>query len=86
MRLSNLLVNSSILIGLVLIGRNILSRGHASLAAESQEESSDMLDNENYIRELAYQIWESEGWPEGQARRHWEMAAKLSKLQEGCKE
>ncbi|MES2674283.1 MAG: DUF2934 domain-containing protein [Pseudomonadota bacterium] len=30
------------------------------------------------IREYAYQIWQSEGMPEGQDQRHWEMACKLA--------
>jgi len=30
--------------------------------------------NENRIREYAYQIWESEGKPEGKAEQHWRMA------------
>jgi hypothetical protein len=34
--------------------------------------------NENRIRDLAYQIWESEGRPHGQAARHWDIACKLS--------
>jgi hypothetical protein len=34
--------------------------------------------NEYRIRELAYQIWESEGRPEGEAARHWAMAEKLA--------
>ena len=29
---------------------------------------------EKRIREFAYQIWESEGKPEGQESRHWDMA------------
>ncbi|MCC6074808.1 DUF2934 domain-containing protein [Pseudomonas sp. GCM10022188] len=33
--------------------------------------------DEQRIRELAYQIWESEGCPEGGAQRHWQMARKL---------
>lgn len=36
-----------------------------------------MSKNEERIRELAYQIWESEGRPHGQAARHWEMACVL---------
>lgn len=36
-----------------------------------------MSNNEERIRELAYQIWESEGKPEGQTEKHWEMARKL---------
>jgi hypothetical protein len=35
--------------------------------------------NENRIREYAYQIWQSEGCPDGQAHRHWEMACKRLK-------
>lgn len=34
--------------------------------------------NEHRVREFAYQIWESEGKPQGQASRHWEMACKLA--------
>ncbi|MDF3012135.1 MAG: hypothetical protein K0Q78_339 [Cellvibrio sp.] len=33
---------------------------------------------ERRIRELAYQIWESEGRPSGEEYRHWEMACKLA--------
>lgn len=29
---------------------------------------------EQVIREKAYQIWENEGYPEGRAEAHWEMA------------
>ncbi|MBL4834023.1 MAG: DUF2934 domain-containing protein [Pseudomonas sp.] len=36
-----------------------------------------MSSDEERIRELAYQIWESEGRPEGQTENHWEMARKL---------
>ncbi|SDI31002.1 Protein of unknown function [Pseudomonas flavescens] len=36
-----------------------------------------MSAKEERIREFAYQIWESEGKPSGQAKRHWEMASKL---------
>lgn len=36
-----------------------------------------MTNDEKRIRELAHQIWESEGKPEGQSERHWEMACKL---------
>lgn len=35
--------------------------------------------DENYIRRLAQQIWESEGRPENQALRHWLMAKQLAK-------
>ncbi len=37
-----------------------------------------MSTNEKRIREFAYQIWESEGKPEGQETRHWDMAHKLA--------
>lgn len=37
-----------------------------------------MQPNEHVVRKFAHQIWESEGKPEGQARRHWEMACKLA--------
>jgi hypothetical protein len=36
-----------------------------------------MSTDEKRVREFAYQIWESEGRPEGQEARHWEMARKL---------
>ncbi|MEH6564300.1 MAG: DUF2934 domain-containing protein [Halopseudomonas sp.] len=36
-----------------------------------------MSDYDNRVRELAYQIWESEGKPEGQGERHWQMAREL---------
>ena len=37
--------------------------------------------NEHQIREFAYQIWESEGKPEGHGQRHWDMACKLAATQ-----
>jgi len=37
-----------------------------------------MSANEQRIRELAYQIWESEGCPDGDHHRHWEMACTLA--------
>ncbi|EJM00122.1 hypothetical protein AB7M22_002069 [Pseudomonas sp. ADAK2 TE3594] len=36
-----------------------------------------MSTDDKRIREFAYQIWESEGKPVGQEKRHWEMACKL---------
>lgn len=36
---------------------------------------------EQRIRELAYQIWETEGRPEGQESRHWELANKLADVE-----
>jgi len=40
-----------------------------------------MSDDAKGIRELAYQIWESEGRPDGQHHRHWQMACKLAEAQ-----
>ena len=40
-----------------------------------------MSSDEKCIREFAYQIWESEGRPEGQEARHWDMAHKLAQAQ-----
>jgi len=36
------------------------------------------MNNENYIRELAYYLWVSEGKPEGQSSRHWAIASKMA--------
>src|ERR1700712_642182 len=33
------------------------------------------------IKEFAYQIWESEGKPDGHEDRHWEMARKLAEAE-----
>ena len=40
-----------------------------------------MSNDDKRIREFAYQIWESEGKPEGQEARHWEMACKLAEAE-----
>lgn len=37
--------------------------------------------DEQHIRNLAYQIWESEGRPNGERERHWEMARKLAEAE-----
>ncbi|MDB5982195.1 MAG: hypothetical protein JWQ69_3210 [Pseudomonas sp.] len=37
-----------------------------------------MSADEKRISELAHQIWETEGKPDGQDARHWEMARKLA--------
>lgn len=37
--------------------------------------------HEQRVRELAHQIWESEGRPVGQESRHWEMASMLAQAQ-----
>ena len=36
--------------------------------------TTSSLDHEERIRELAYQMWEDEGRPEGRAESHWEQA------------
>ena len=33
------------------------------------------------VRELAYQIWESEGKPQGEATRHWKLACDLAETE-----
>lgn len=40
-----------------------------------------MSHDEQRIREFAFQIWESEGKPSGQAERHWQMACKLAEAE-----
>lgn len=40
-----------------------------------------MSTDDKRIREFAYQIWESEGQPDGQEARHWEMARKLAEAE-----
>lgn len=40
-----------------------------------------MSTDDKRIREFAYQIWESEGRPEGQESRHWDMARKLAEAE-----
>jgi hypothetical protein len=40
-----------------------------------------MSTEDKRVREFAYQIWESEGKPEGQDARHWEMARKLAEAE-----
>ena len=40
-----------------------------------------MSNDDKHIREFAYQIWESEGRPDGQEARHWDMAHKLAQAQ-----
>ena len=38
--------------------------------------------NEERVRNLAYKIWESEGRPEGQQQRHWDMALRIVTAEE----
>ena len=40
-----------------------------------------MSNDDKHIREFAFQFWESEGRPQGQEARHWEMAHKLAQAQ-----
>ncbi|BAQ81180.1 MULTISPECIES: DUF2934 domain-containing protein [Pseudomonas] len=40
-----------------------------------------MSTDDKRIREFAYQIWESEGKPQGQEARHWDMARKLAEAE-----
>ncbi|QCG67289.1 DUF2934 domain-containing protein [Pseudomonas veronii] len=40
-----------------------------------------MSTEDKRVREFAYQIWESEGKPQGQDARHWEMARKLAEAE-----
>lgn len=40
-----------------------------------------MATNED-IRNLAHQLWESEGRPEGQSDKHWKLAARLLEADE----
>ena len=40
-----------------------------------------MSTDDKRIREFAYQLWESEGKPSGQEKRHWEMARKLTEAE-----
>lgn len=54
------------------------SSNASSSTAPSRDESSR---SEQRIRELAYQIWETEGCPEGQCERHWDMARKLAEIE-----
>ncbi len=36
------------------------------------------MNREEKVSELAYQIWEVEGKPHGEASRHWQMACELA--------
>ncbi|HEX7815464.1 DUF2934 domain-containing protein [Dyella sp.] len=43
---------------------------------------SDNPDRDERIRQLAHRIWESEGRPQGQQIRHWQMATRLVEASE----
>ncbi|UNG20803.1 DUF2934 domain-containing protein [Stutzerimonas zhaodongensis] len=45
-----------------------------------------MTKQEQRIRELAYDIWVSEGRPHGEDARHWEMARKLAEAENDTSE
>jgi hypothetical protein len=77
MKLSKFLLISSVVTGLVLLSRSLFLAPvrRTSDYADIDDASLD----ENSIRDLAQQIWESEGKPEGQAARHWAMATELLK-------
>jgi hypothetical protein len=45
-----------------------------------------MTKQEQRIRELAYDIWVSEGRPHGESERHWEMARKLAEAENDTSE
>jgi len=47
----------------------------------TESKVKEPIANEQRIRELAYQIWETEGCPDGQASRHWELAYKLAAIE-----
>ena len=37
-----------------------------------------MMNQQQHVQELAYYLWLSEGKPDGQDERHWQMASKLA--------
>lgn len=37
-----------------------------------------MIDNQQHIQELAYYLWLSEGKPEGQSAKHWQVATSMA--------
>jgi len=42
-------------------------------------------DNEQLVRERAYQIWEEEGWPEAREQLHWDRATREMQALRDCK-
>jgi hypothetical protein len=73
MKLSKFLLISSTIAGVVVLGRSLLINNRYPKIKYIDDLSFD----EASIRELAHQIWESEGKPEGQAARHWAMSIEL---------
>jgi hypothetical protein len=43
--------------------------------------SNHVTIDEQQIREYAYQIWLTEGCPQGQSQRHWDMARQLAEAE-----
>jgi len=46
------------------------------VSADVSKESSPETDRDEFIRRRAYDIWLSEGCPEGRENDHWEQAAR----------
>jgi hypothetical protein len=76
MKLSKFLLVSGVLTGLALLSRQLFFN---SVRSPVKYALDDSLLDESSIRDIAQQIWESEGKPEGQAARHWAMATELLK-------
>jgi hypothetical protein len=57
---------------------------HNSLEASLADDTQDMpmydAERERLIRELAYQLWESEGRPEGREEEYWHRARERTQL------
>jgi hypothetical protein len=45
-----------------------------------------MSDKDQRVREIAYYLWEQEGWPESQADRHWATAVAIVEAQDAQRE
>jgi hypothetical protein len=43
-------------------------------SARGRRQEADMDDRDQRIREIAYRLWEQEGYPESHADRHWAAA------------
>lgn len=74
MKLSELLLISGIITGMAVLTKRIIN---TRLTGETSNNGA-LFDEEN-IRALAHRIWESEGKPEGHAKRHWALAIELLK-------
>ena len=75
MKFLNFLMMTGVVTGLAWLGRSLFF--NSPQASPGYDEEDDLSIDEFSIRELAQQIWENEGKPEGQAQRHWEMATQL---------